>query len=112
MQNEEEVKNAVALLVREDIANWEVLRAISFSLSAAGLERVDVLNFFAGIMVVNAAELQEDQIDLLGDICAHLVGQCNVASIIRLAGDPEDNEALMQRVRSAAKSWRSPFQKP
>jgi hypothetical protein len=94
--------------MQADLVNWDVMKGVAFSLSCNGLTRPEIVEFFWVLMVRHQREISEPNVDMIGDVNAHLVGQCSTSQIIRLVGDPEDLDELARRVSQAMQAWSPP----
>jgi hypothetical protein len=99
---------ALVTLMNLALVNWEVMKGIAFSLSYNGLSRPQIVDFFLTFMVRHERDISERDLDMVGDVNSHLVGQCNTFQIIRLVNDPEDLDALARRVADDMRGWTPP----
>jgi hypothetical protein len=103
--NENNIRQAIVLLTKEGVLTWNSLEAIIYEMSRQGWGRARIVDLCSSIMKDSAWELNEEELDFLGDFTLHLIGQCNADQIIRLAGDPEDVHELASLVSSS--DWRT-----
>ena len=97
-----EVRTALLVMFRKQIANWTLLSGVAYGLSREGMTRLDIMRFYWDLMVLAPSPFSQSQLDLIGDFCGHLLGQCSLDQIIRLYGDPWDPEELGRRVAEDA----------
>src|SRR5947209_4797843 len=102
------IRRALVILLHAEAINWDVLRGIAYSFSYGGWTRREIVEFFWKLMKEHDQEISAQNMDMLGDFNCHLVGQCNTADVIRLAGDPADLDGLARKVAADMRGWTPP----
>lgn len=105
--NERTVREALISLFHEGISHWQIIEGVAYALSMGGKTRLEIMRFYWDVMDPSSA-LTEAQVDLIGDFCGDLLGQCRLEHIIRLHGDPEDPHELAKKVAADVRDWRPP----
>jgi hypothetical protein len=108
MIDETSAQNALAGLFRAGVSHWNILTGVAQAMSAAGRQRLDIVNFFWWLMNASPAVLDEEQLNLVDDFTGALLGECALEHIVRLHGDPEDRHALGELVAADAARWKPP----
>ena len=102
------VHDALMSLFSQDLVNWAVLEGIVYALSFRGYSRSQIMLVFWNLMIARKDDIMENQMDMIGDFCAHLLGRCAAKDIVRLFGDPESPDEFVQRVQEEASKWAIP----
>jgi len=98
-------REALLALIRLGFASAEVIEVVLLEAASQGADRRALLQLLSSLLRDLELGLPDDQENLLDNIWAHLLGQCSVADIIRLPGDPENLDEFARHVYEQTRDW-------